>query len=417
VIANSDGSNEQKLVEVSLPSVFGGNPAWSPDGKVIALMEYFGRQAKDVGRYVAVDAATGSRKEISTFAGVGEIRGASWLPDGSGLLMAFGSPATNYAVQIGYIAYPSGQFRRITNDLNRYDGTLSATRDAKSIVTVATETSSNIWVMPGSGTSSQAIQISSGKSEARELDWTPDGRILSSTLANGFEFDLRASDGSGKVALFSDAPPAITPSACGDGQHIVFSSFHSGKGISLWKIDSHGGNLQQLTDGIQDVGQCSPDGKWVYYGSLASGQPAVWKISIDGGTPVRFSPGAGFGPAISPDGNLVAYASVEGSEPNLRRRVVIASSTDGKILHTLDSNPRWRQVHFAPDSRSLACQIDEHGVSNIWIQPISGGAATKLTDFKSDLIFDFAWSRDGKKLALSRGEVGRDVVLLTDNGK
>ncbi|HEV2989563.1 MAG TPA: protein kinase, partial [Candidatus Angelobacter sp.] len=418
VIANSDGSNEQKLVEVSPPSVFAGNPAWSPDGKVIAVMEYFGEQAKDVGRYIVVDAATGSRKEIAAFATVGQVLGAAWLPDGSGLLMAYGSPATNFTAQIGFLAYPSGQFRRITNDLNRYDGTISATRDAKSIVTVAAEVSNNIWVVPGSGATSQAAQISSGKAEARELDWTVDGRILNSTFANGFEFDLRASDGSGKTTLFSDASPALGPSMCGDGQHIVFTSFHSGKGVDLWKIDSHGGNLQQLTNGIQDMsGQCSPDGKWVFYQSLAGGQPSVWKISIDGGAPVRFSPSVGLGPAISPDGNLVAYASVEGSEPNLRHVVVIASSVDGKILHTIDSNPRWRQVRFAPDSQSLACQINEHGVSNIWIQPISGAPATKLTDFKSDLIFDFAWSRDGKKLALSRGQVGQDVVLLTDNGK
>src|SRR5207302_10232947 len=115
----------------------------------------------------------------------GQVFASAWLPDNSGLLLASNSPATNWAIQIGYLGYPSGQFRRITNDLNRYDNALSATHDAKSLVTVANELSNNIWVMPASGPAAQAVQVSSGKAEALELDWTPDGKILSSIYANG----------------------------------------------------------------------------------------------------------------------------------------------------------------------------------------------------------------------------------------
>jgi hypothetical protein len=54
------------------------------------------------------------------------------------------------------------------------------------------------------------------------------------------------------------------------------------------------------------------------------------------------------------------------------------------------------------------------GVSNLWSQPVDGGAARQLTDFKSDLIFSFDWSRDGKLLACSRGITTTDVVLIND---
>jgi len=37
-----------------------------------------------------------------------------------------------------------------------------------------------------------------------------------------------------------------------------------------------------------------------------------------------------------------------------------------------------------------------------------------LTDFKADRIFSFAYSRDGKQLALSRGTQKSDVELFSN---
>jgi Tol biopolymer transport system component len=58
--------------------------------------------------------------------------------------------------------------------------------------------------------------------------------------------------------------------------------------------------------------------------------------------------------------------------------------------------------------------VSRGGVSNIWIQPLDDSPARQLTDFKSDRIFSFDWSRDGKWLALSRGPEERDVVMMSD---
>ena len=43
-----------------------------------------------------------------------------------------------------------------------------------------------------------------------------------------------------------------------------------------------------------------------------------------------------------------------------------------------------------------------------------GRYAKQITDFKSDTIRYFSYSRDGKHLALSRGNVTRDVVLISE---
>ena len=43
--------------------------------------------------------------------------------------------------------------------------------------------------------------------------------------------------------------------------------------------------------------------------------------------------------------------------------------------------------------------VTRGGVSNIWAQPIDGSAPKQLTHFKTDRIFSFDWSGDGKQLA------------------
>jgi len=48
------------------------------------------------------------------------------------------------------------------------------------------------------------------------------------------------------------------------------------------------------------------------------------------------------------------------------------------------------------------------------MQPIDGGPPRMLTDFKSDGIFWFDFSRDGKQLAVARGTQTSDVVLFSD---
>ncbi len=54
------------------------------------------------------------------------------------------------------------------------------------------------------------------------------------------------------------------------------------------------------------------------------------------------------------------------------------------------------------------------GVSNLWIQPLDGGPARQITDFKEGVIFSYDWSADGKRIYLSRGSETRDVVLIRD---
>jgi Tol biopolymer transport system component len=58
--------------------------------------------------------------------------------------------------------------------------------------------------------------------------------------------------------------------------------------------------------------------------------------------------------------------------------------------------------------------MTRNGVTNLWAQPIDGSAPTQLTNFASERIFSFDFSRDGKQVALSRGTQTSDVVLISN---
>jgi Tol biopolymer transport system component len=54
-------------------------------------------------------------------------------------------------------------------------------------------------------------------------------------------------------------------------------------------------------------------------------------------------------------------------------------------------DPGW-----ARDSKGLIYQEAQGGVGNLWLQPLDGGQPKQLTNFTSDQIARWAWSRDSK---------------------
>jgi Tol biopolymer transport system component len=79
-----------------------------------------------------------------------------------------------------------------------------------------------------------------------------------------------------------------------------------------------------------------------------------------------------------------------------------------KRFDTVPPNATW-----APDGRSLIFFNTAAGVSNLMRQPLSGGAPTPITEFTSEVIFSYALSPDQKQLAVVRGRVTSDVVLIS----
>lgn len=71
------------------------------------------------------------------------------------------------------------------------------------------------------------------------------------------------------------------------------------------------------------------------------------------------------------------------------------------------------RLRWTPDGQAITYINTRDAVSNIWSQPISGGPPKQLTQFTSEQIEAFDWSRDGQ-LICSRGYTARDVVLISN---
>jgi serine/threonine protein kinase/Tol biopolymer transport system component len=423
IVVNADGTGEKRLASRKMP-LFYEIPAWSPDGKSIAVSAGNTSAGKEM-TVVAVNVEDGTETQITSekWLGVGHL---AWLADGSGLMLNAMDQDARLS-QLFHLSYPEGTSRRLTNDLNNYGG-LSLATETGDLVTVRFDQSSNIWVATAATAGAQAQralrsgglavntaearQITSGAAKYYGGTWTPDGKLVYSSDASGNrDLWIMDADGGNQKQLTSDAGSNSGPAVSPDGQYIIFVSDRKDARHNLWRMNIDGSNQRQLTTGSFDLNPViSPDGKWVLYVSVREKHPNLYRIPIDGGEPVQLTDKHSILPAISPDGKWIACYYWD-QKPESQLAIALIPFEGGAPVKTFTlPSP---VVRWTPDGSALTYVDSRSGVSNIWSQPINGGEPVKLTDFKTDLIFSFDWSRDGRQLACARGVLVSDVVLFS----
>ncbi|HET6668615.1 MAG TPA: protein kinase [Pyrinomonadaceae bacterium] len=413
VIADADGSNQRKLISLSAHEWFAsGGAAWSPDGTHIASGAGDDRQERQM-TMVVVNISDGTLKRFVAQRWDSIVR-TVWLPDGSGIVFCASDNGTAAAKQLWQVSYPGGEARRITHDLNSYLD-LSITADSKTLVAAQRDFMAGISISPDANPDN-AQQVTSGHNDGGGgLAWTPDDRIVYVSTASGnTELWVMNRDGSGQKQLTNDSYLKYAPTVSPNGRYAVFVS-QSG-GIHLWRVDLDGSNPVQLTNGNYDNSpRISPDGQWVVYSSYRSGKLTLWKVAIGGGEPTQLTEGFANEPDISPDGKLVACIS---NDPDTGKGIImLLPFAGGAAVGTIglpptanwDAGPRW-----TPDGRAVTF-VDRRGETmNLWLQPLTGGPARQISNFRQGGLVHREWSADGKQIAIVRGTATSDAVTISN---
>ena len=70
------------------------------------------------------------------------------------------------------------------------------------------------------------------------------------------------------------------------------------------------------------------------------------------------------------------------------------------------------RIRWTPEGRGIA-YVRQQPQPNLWVQPLDGGSPRQLTEFTDGReILDFAWSHDGRRLAIARATTATDIVLF-----
>ena len=416
ITANLDGSDEKAIYSGKGPVY--SNPAWSADGKRIAAIEELPGGLFEVATFDPASAKTTHFARLPEPALEPTL--LLWMPDGRGLIVLCRNKGSGRR-QIGYVSYPAGEFRRITNDLNTYSG-ISISADGKKIGTVLLPVENALDIFPAGQISDASQPVSLGGAEW--LDWVSDDQIIYADNAYTLKsFSLKSGE---KATLFSDSDLlAYDPQACGP-HSIVFTGVRqsSREESHIFALELPGGTPRQLTFGKNDqYMRCTPDGKLLAYYTFDD--HSIRKLALSGGQPEVLVSGD-----VQPDNQFDITA--DGKELLVDIGSAATEASAGNIQFAflpLDGGQITKRIPVANDPEHLALTSEgkaigylkhEHGVRNIWLQPIAGGPPSRLTNFHlfrstAQRIIAFAWSPDGKHLAMTRSFAKGDVAILQDH--
>jgi Tol biopolymer transport system component len=407
-LADADGGNSRVLATrtapdrfdtlglVSQPSV---RPAWSLDGRVIALPGVRNVPTFQ-GQHVFVDSTSGAEHVLTS---QGMVYGLDWLDAGSLVVdqvVEGGGPA-----QLWRLAYPSGAITRLTNDLGSYtDVSMTAARD--SLVTTKTDRRVAIWVSDASGANAKEVVPSTLSSGAEDnVTWAADRLLFTSTIGGHRSISSASPDGGTLQEL---AGQGMDPSTTSDGRTIVFRSTDQAR-QGLWKI-TDGGRPVRIFGESAGCPSVTRDDRSVVFTSTSGGLQSLWMVSIEGGTPVRLMNRFASSPILSPDGKTVAFGTRDEQD---RPAAAVCNLPDCTSLRFLP--PRLAggstRIAWTPDSAGFLYAAGTP--QNLWIESLDGKTFRQLTHFTDDRqIADAAWSRDGRRLAIARTTQTSDIVLF-----
>jgi Tol biopolymer transport system component/DNA-binding winged helix-turn-helix (wHTH) protein len=427
IIKNLETGAERELTALDQPGVFldNGYPAWSPDGRKIAVVVFKKQRPLVNSELLVIDAESGAAEEIKT-PQLNQFEQIAWLPGSEDLIIS--ARENNKFFQLWRLSCATGELQKITNDLNIYRG-VSLSKDGKKLLARQFMIYSHLWT--GEKNDLENLRQKTFGNLNRDgvtgLEWMPSGDVLYVTRIVG-DRDLwlyRAADDSRRQLTKNVADLNENPVAASDGKFIFFNSNRSGT-IHVWRMDASGANPTQITFGDKQTEiypQISPDGAWLYYIQKSASASVVRRKSLTDERDEALTDADDLAPngflSLSPDGKFLAFHNLiekvnEESGKQIYQIAVIPTdkSSAPKFLSIAASR---LIVRWTSDGPALDYIENDSEGAKIWRQTLDGNKPpTLVLGLPQAFLHNFAWSADGEKLVLSRGRQLNDAILLTN---
>ncbi|MFP3889596.1 MAG: Tol-Pal system beta propeller repeat protein TolB [Ralstonia sp.] len=235
---------------------------------------------------------------------------------------------------------------------------------------------------------------------------------LSYVAKVGRRFQLQISDSDGanpQIALTSNEP-IISPSWSPDGSKVAYVSFESKKPV-VYVHDLVAGRRTVISNqkGNNSAPAWSPDGRRVAVALSRDGNTQIYMVNADGSGLHRLTRSSAIDtePAFSPDGRSIYFTSDRGGAPQIYRMSAEGEGDSGAQRVTFKGgynvSPR-----ISPDGKLLAYISRVGGAFKLYVQDMSNGDVTGLTDTSYDESPSFA--ANGKFILYSTRVGGRTVL-------
>lgn len=240
-VADADGANPRMIAESSQPLM---SPAWSPDGRRLAYVSFEGNRS---AIYVQ-ELSTGQRTEVSARPG---INGApAFSPDGRWLALTLSGQDGNLDIHV--LNPATGQLRRLTRN-PAIDTEAAWSADGKSIYFTSDRSGGpQVYMVPVDGSGGPRRITFEGRYNARPRV-TPDGKSLAVVHNDQGNYRIALVDLDNKsTRVLTDGRQDESPSLAPNGSMIIYATRRAGRG-ELAAVSTDGRVSQTLAAAAGDV--------------------------------------------------------------------------------------------------------------------------------------------------------------------
>jgi Tol biopolymer transport system component/tRNA A-37 threonylcarbamoyl transferase component Bud32 len=395
------------------------SPAWSPDGRRIAVAvgnpafifgtEYFGNVGGTSIWIVRLDGAGATR-----LTGDGALNvSPQWSPDGRDLFWVSDRDGSRdvYVQRLRDGATAVGAPRRLTTGADAQG--LSVSRSGARMAYSRLNLWSAIWSIPvparGSVSIRGARRITTGNETIEDADVSADGRWLVFDSDRGGSPNLYVMPAAGGEARQITADPAgdFSGDWSPDGRRIVFHSRRGGN-RDIYTVEADGTGLHRWTSAPDEEldPDWAPDGETVIFQVYGSRHGFEILRLVEGARPEFFAAPTGDFAHWSPHGRTIVYHSADG----LRLRDV-GTGTDTLVVSNAMDRAEAYYAAWAPDGKQIYYLARSAAGWTIRSVPAAGGPSRVLVNFDDPTRrhTKYGFCTDGRVFYLTIGSPESDI--------